>query len=30
MLKALRLFAVLQATDFEWYNQKEEEGGGLW
>ena len=29
MLKALRLFAVLQTIDFEWHNPKEEEAGGL-
>lgn len=29
MLKALRLFAVLQAIDFEWHNQKEEGWGSL-
>ena len=29
MLKALRLFAVLQTIDFECHNQKEEGGGGL-
>ena len=30
MLKALRLFSVLQTIDFEWHNPKEEETGGLW
>lgn len=29
MLKALRLFAVLQTIDFKWYNQKEEGWGSL-